>query len=492
MSSFDQDADSAQRLRESEARLLALTQASSDVLYRMSPDWAEMRELNGGAFLAAATSPNRDWLMKYIPPSDQGAVTAAIEQAIETKSPFALEHRVIRHDGGLGWTLSRAVPILNAAGELVEWFGAAADITAKREAEEQLRRLNETLESKVAARTAERDSLWETSPDLLLVIDFDGVFRRVNPAWTVVLGYFPDELLGRHVNAFVAPKDHLQTTAAYQFAAVGGRPRVENRYRHKDGSLRWISWVAAPAGDVIYATGRDVTEQREQEQVLRDSQDFARLALSAVGGVGVWSFDVASDRFFFDAGIADLYALKVEDGEAGLLRADFLANVVPEDLAALRTTMAGGLITPGDLELEYRIRHPDGAVRHVLSRGHTYFNAQGQPVRRTGVGIDTTSRHVLQEQLRQAQKMEAVGQLTGGLAHDFNNLLAGISGSLEIMETRIRQGRLQDVERYLIAAQGAARRAASLTHRLLAFSRRQTLDPKPTDVNRLVTGLQEL
>ncbi len=96
------------------------------------------------------------------------------------------------------------------------------------------------------------------------------------------------------------------------------------------------------------------------------------------------------------------------------------------------------------------------------------------------------------EALRQSQKMEAVGQLTGGLAHDFNNLLTGITGSLELMGARIAQGRADEVGRYVDAAQGAARRAAALTHRLLAFSRRQTLDPKPTDVNRLVAGMDEL
>ncbi len=88
--------------------------------------------------------------------------------------------------------------------------------------------------------------------------------------------------------------------------------------------------------------------------------------------------------------------------------------------------------------------------------------------------------------------MEAVGQLTGGLAHDFNNLLTGISGSLELLQARVAQGRIGDLERYLSAAQGAAKRAAALTHRLLAFSRRQTLDPKPTDANRLMAGMEEL
>ena len=97
-----------------------------------------------------------------------------------------------------------------------------------------------------------------------------------------------------------------------------------------------------------------------------------------------------------------------------------------------------------------------------------------------------------EEQLRQSQKMEAVGQLTGGLAHDFNNMLAGISGALEMIQVRVAQGRVGELERYVTAAQGAARRAAALTHRLLAFSRRQTLDPRPTDINRLIGGMEDL
>lgn len=96
------------------------------------------------------------------------------------------------------------------------------------------------------------------------------------------------------------------------------------------------------------------------------------------------------------------------------------------------------------------------------------------------------------EALRQAQKMEAVGQLTGGIAHDFNNLLTGICGSLEVIERRISQGRTQGIERFIVGAQNSAQRAAALTQRLLAFSRRQTLDPKPTDVNRLVFGMEDL
>lgn len=103
----------------------------------------------------------------------------------------------------------------------------------------------------------------------------------------------------------------------------------------------------------------------------------------------------------------------------------------------------------------------------------------------------TRESEAAQEQLRQSQKMEAVGQLTGGLAHDFNNLLTGVSGSLELIQIRIRQGRSSELGKYVEMAQGATKRAAALTHRLLAFSRRQTLDPKPININRLIASMEE-
>jgi PAS domain S-box-containing protein len=116
----------------------------------------------------------------------------------------------------------------------------------------------------------------------------------------------------------------------------------------------------------------------------------------------------------------------------------------------------------------------------------------GQLIGFAKVTRDLTERREAEERLRQSQKMESVGQLTGGLAHDFNNLLAGISGSVEMMQTRLAQGRIQEIDRYLLAAQGAVKRAAALTHRLLAFSRRQTLDPRPLNPNQLLAGLEEL
>src|SRR4029079_7387510 len=118
-------------LRDSERHYRDLIGASNQVLYRHNADWSEMRQLSGGGFLADTEQPDPDWFRKYIHIDDQPAVWTAIEQAVRTTSPFELEHRVIREDGSLGWTLSRSIPIFDEDGEVVEWFGMAADVTER-------------------------------------------------------------------------------------------------------------------------------------------------------------------------------------------------------------------------------------------------------------------------------------------------------------------------------------------------------------------------
>ena len=141
--------------RRSEERFRALVNASSDLIYRMSPDWAEMRELDGRGFIADTGKPRKDWLNEYIHPDDQPLVLGTIHEAVRTKSIFQLEHRVRRTDGTMGWTNSRAVPLVNVNGEILEWFGAASDVTVRKEAEENFRKLAQTLDAEVRARTRE-------------------------------------------------------------------------------------------------------------------------------------------------------------------------------------------------------------------------------------------------------------------------------------------------------------------------------------------------
>lgn len=260
-------------------------------------------------------------------------------------------------------------PILDEAGVVTGLFIEGYDVTDAHLAQAALESLNADLERQVVERTRELSRTWQVSPDLLSVMNADGCFESTNSAWRAVLGWSEEELGRKPHTDFVHPEDIERSRIAFGNAQRGDPVlRFENRYRHRDGEYRWLSWVAVRESGKVYCSARDVTTEKEQADALRQTE----------------------------------------------------------------------------------------------------------------------------EALRQSQKMEAVGQLTGGLAHDFNNLLTGISGSLELLQTRIAQGRIGDVDRYVNAAQGAAKRAAALTHRLLAFSRRQTLDPKPTDLKRLVVGMEEL
>ena len=265
----------------------------------------------------------------------------------------------------LGIAAQAAVAIDNAR----LYQTAQREIEERRRAEGRLLELTQTLEARVAERTAERDRTWRLSQDLLAVVETDGVIASVNRAFTELLGWDAGELIGIRFLEITHPDEIDATFAVFQgiFEAPLVNP-YQFRLRHKDGTYRWFAWTGAFEDGRVYANGRHTTAEHEQAEALARAE----------------------------------------------------------------------------------------------------------------------------EQLRQSQKMEAVGQLTGGIAHDFNNLLAGIGGSLELLQTRVSQGRVTELDRYIGAAQGAAKRAAALTHRLLAFSRRQTLDPKPTNVNRLVAGMEEL
>jgi PAS domain S-box-containing protein len=353
----------------------------------------------------------------------------------------------------------------------------------------------------------------------IMTVAADGLITSWSAGAQTTFGWGSEAMVGRAFGGLFTLADQAKNIHLERLAkAASGQTEVDEQWWvHRDGHEVYVAGSIHPLQSTVGGSVteflvivRDETTRRradgalkeltqalerrveKQAQELHDSQDFARLALTAVGGVGVWTYDAVIDRFFYDESIATLYGIDPAQGPRGLSPAGFLQNVHPNDRAALTATMQGGLTKPGDLELEYRLRHADGSIRWVLSRGHTYFDAAGKPVRRTGVGIDMTKQRLMEEQFRQSQKMEAVGQLTGGIAHDFNNLLAGIGGSLEMLQIRVSQGKFDSVDRYVAAAQGAARRAAALTHRLLAFSRRQTLDPKSTDINRLVAEMEDL
>jgi PAS domain S-box-containing protein len=311
---------------------------------------------------------------KVVHPDDLPRAGAAWAKSLGDGSPYEIEFRLLRADGAYRWFLARAMPVRDDEGRIIRWIGTNTDIMKQREVEEAQRALNQTLEIRVAERTADRDRMWRLSQDMMIVLPDapESVIQAVNPAWTRILGWTEAELVGQSAGNFVHPDDVSLVGAKRPFVEEvwgDGRTirRYENRYRHKNGGWRWISWTVVSSDGLLQGVGRDITAEKERAAALAQAE----------------------------------------------------------------------------------------------------------------------------AQLRQAQKMEAVGQLTGGIAHDFNNMLAIVISSLGLIKRRLAKGDA-NVERFADSALEGANRAASLTHRLLAFARQQPLKPEAIDAGRLVSGLAEM
>jgi PAS domain S-box-containing protein len=303
-------------------------------------------------------------------PDDREATIAAYAAAADSnrRSLYDVEYRTIgKEDGIVRWVAAKGRGLFDERGRCVRVTGTAIDITKRKAIEQQLRLLNETLESLVREQTAERNRVWSMSRDLLAIMGFDGYLKAINPAWETTLGFDERTLLSRDFSQQVHPDDHAAIGGVMQRLQRGEViERFEDRLRAKDGSWRWISWSLVPEGDVFYAVGRDVTAEKASATELEQAQ----------------------------------------------------------------------------------------------------------------------------EALRQSQKMEAMGQLTGGVAHDFNNLLTPIVGSLDML---LRKKLGSEREQRLIAgAMQSAERAKTLVQRLLAFARRQPLQPTAVDISKLVKEMAEL
>jgi PAS domain S-box-containing protein len=356
-------------LRESEGRLRLAVEGARigtwdwDLIARRGSWSARTCEIMGVANGDDMTPEQR---IETIHPEDRARVAGIVGRLIKSGSEFSTEYRIVRPDGGMRWIASRGVVQRDEHGKAIRTTGIVRDVTKRREAQEALRQLNETLEQQVAERTAERDRMWRLSGDLLLVIGRRREIRAVNPALGPLLGYAPEDVLGQRLDRFLHPEEARAMAEAARDAAMGPLRDFVARLRAKDGSWRRFAWSAAPGEGEAYVIGRDVTAEVERREELERAQ----------------------------------------------------------------------------------------------------------------------------EALRQSQKMESLGQLTGGVAHDFNNLLTPIIGSLDLL--RRSQGASERDQRLVGAALESAERARTLVQRLLAFARRQPLQPGPVDLSALIHGMSEL
>lgn len=517
---------------DTEVRYRLAAKATNDAVWDWDLDsdhvlWNDALEQAYGHPLASIECTG-DWWLAHIHPDDRGRIDASIHAVLDGgQTAWTDEYRFRRVDGSYAEILDRGHVIRDEHGRAVRMIGAMLDLTRVRAAEAALRQSEErfsailqTIEAAFAIVQVKFDA--DDRP-----VDYQ--FVEVNPAFERQTGV---DLHGKWVTEF-APELERFWFDAYGHVAKTGEPASFESYAQAFG--RWFDVravrVGAPADRRIAILFNDVTQRHDAEDRLRVSESLARenvqrvqLALAAGAIIGTWNWDLRTDRFTVDEGFARGFGLDPALGRERLSLEQIITSVHPEDRPGLIAAIDEVIARGGAYAHQYRVRRTDGRYYWIEANGRVDHSPEGIALSFPGVLIDVEDRRSIEaerdrataalralndtlelrvaertaelihaeEKLRQSQKMEAVGQLTGGLAHDFNNLLAGISGALDLMGMRIAQGRLNDIDKYMLAAQSAAKRAAALTHRLLAFSRRQTLDPRPLDVNLLVGGMTEL
>ena len=401
-------------------------------------------------------------------PDDIPAAGEAWARSLAGGETYETEFRIRRHDGTYRWHLVRALPIRDTQEAILRWIGTNTDIDDRKQIEAQ--------------STRDRDRLWNITQDLMLVAEFSGVITAVNPTATRLLGWTEDEIVGRNFLDLVHPDDQDATRAEVARLESGATTfAFENRYRTRDGDYRLLDWTAVPDAGRIHAVARDITEERrlarDRERIWTLSPVF-KLVLMA-NGIILASNPAWTQTLGWSA-----------EETIGRVVSDFVVDSEAARVADRLSGLAQGTATA---ESEWLFRTKTGGVRRTqwttVSEGDTLYSF-GRDLTEAAEAAEALA--AAEDALRQSQKMEAVGQLTGGIAHDFNNLLQGITGSLEIIQRRIAQGRTVGLDRFIQGATTAAGRAAALTHRLLAFSRRQPLDPRPVRVNPLITSIEDL
>ena len=401
---------------------------------------------------------------------------------------FNMEKRFVRKDGSVLWAHLSVSLLKDENGEAKFRIAMIDDISKRKEA---LDALEESQARLLEAQQVAKVGNW--------VIYYSGT-EQAEVHWSAEQCRIFGIAEGGHPINFqsyldyVLPDDRPQVEAAWSAALDSdGTYDLEHRIVRPDGTVRHISTHArfsdegGDKGRRCVGASIDITDFMQAEAALRESE--ARLAeAQRIAHVGNWEFDnKTGSRLWSD----ETYRIFGQDKARFDPSGDgFFEFIHADDRERFMRNVSGDTAQRGPHTHEYRILRPDGDVRTLREHYVSEFGESGKLLRRAGTVQDITDMKQAEEQLQQAQKMQAVGQLTGGIAHDFNNLLAVMMGNLELVRDRVLDDTqaLDLIDRGLVATE----RGAALTHRLLAFSRRQTLQPSVIDMNALVSDMADM
>jgi two-component system cell cycle sensor histidine kinase/response regulator CckA len=412
----------------------------------------------------------------------EGAKLMAYLQRVDAGQ---IDLRYTRTDGTSLWTLLECAPIFDSAGRYEGSLAMVVDITERKKAELALR--HERDRAKFYLDAAEV---------IMLAVDLDGCITMINRYGCTCLGWTSEELLGRDWFTTCVPAEYRAPLRERlrEFLAANARGAesvsIENPIVTKGGTERLFEWRSSVLRDATGAaigaitSGTDITDRTQSLIDVRTAEERMRFALESAD-VGIWDHDYNTGVITWSATMERQYGLQA-GGFDGTFPG-FSAMIHPDDRDAVLASLATAMQDGSDFAVDHRIVRRDGSVRSVHGVGRIHADAQGHALRGVGISLDTTERVLMESRNRQAQKMDAVGQLASGVAHDFNNLLTVILGFAEFLteDDNITDRNRRDVGEII----KAARRASGLTRQLLAFSRQQVLETVPVDVNRLITDM---
>ncbi|NTV56534.1 MAG: PAS domain S-box protein [Deltaproteobacteria bacterium] len=388
----------AEELRLSEVRFRAFVTTSSDVLYRMSPDWREMLQLDGRGFIVDTLKPRDTWVQEYIHPEDQPHVWAVINEAIRTKSVFELVHRVRRVDGTKGWTFSRAIPLFDSNGEIVEWFGVAKDVTERRLAEDSLRQLTEDL--KESQRIAKVGS-WRLDLMTNHVVWSDELYRMYGFDPTL-----PPPPYSEHRKLFTLESWDRLSTALANTVETGSPYEIELETFREGMSNGWMWAYGNTVQDAnginvgLVGAAQDITERKQVELELERSHALLTNLASLVPGV-VYQYRLFPDgRSAFpysSPGMNDIYEVAPE--EVRVDATPVFGRLHPDDYDSVADAIKNSALTLEEFHSEFRVILPRQGLRWRWSEAHPQRMEDGSTLWH-GIILDITERKQAETALR--------------------------------------------------------------------------------------------